>query len=133
MEASPKITPDSGVHIDAGLLSTEESVQPQSTQEFDGGVTNETDEASTSSSDDSRQQPRRAWSVTREASSHVHTRAASTQTHRPNQHIISPKYVLDRPELTVTDVTSSDDQSSREGATGGQMSRRGKYVRLYTV
>ncbi len=120
VEASPKVTPDSGVHADAGLPSTEDetdSIHPQSTLEFDGGVPNET---IISSSDDSRQPPRRVWSVTREATdSQVATRATSTQTHRPNQHIVSPSYVLDRPELTVTE-TSSDDQSSRQGATGEQ-------------
>ncbi len=142
MAASLKPTPDSGVHIDSSLPSTEESVQPQSTREYDGGLTNETENITgrddmlhtrdsiltssmSSSSDDSRPQlsrPRQAWSASQEASINssegVSTRGASTQTHRPKQYFVRPSFLLDRPELTVTDATSSDDQSTGRGATG---------------
>ncbi len=161
LTASPKATPDSGVHINSSVPSTEESVQPQSTQEYDGGMTDETENVTgrhdilhtrdsmtsslSSSNDDSRphqlSQSRQAWPASQGAginsSEGVSTRGASTQTHRPKQYLVRPSFVLDRPELTVTDTTSSDDQSTGGGATGERRgpakSRKGECIRLILV
>lgn len=144
-----KVTPDSGMQIDISS-TTEESVQPQSTREIDSsstvneGAPHTSDSLHTSitgSTDDSRPQlvsrttqpPRQAWpasTATPKATlssvniEQTPTKAASTQTARPSQFLVRPSIVLERPELTVTDVASSDDQGVTANKEQGSVKMR---------
>jgi len=116
--ASPKVTPDSGVHVDSTPSAGSSRQQNTSSIDIPDNSLLTSVTVDPLSSEQSTPEPMAATFSSTDSEGAV-TQAMATQTPRlaPRQ-ITRPGYSLNRPELTVADTTSSDDQSTQQGSRG---------------